>query len=64
MEDTPIHPGTSASPSHLLPAVPALMPLTAGRHVAHASSSVLDPTGPPQDPTDLETVWDLLQEDP
>ena len=32
------------------PAVLPLMPLTAGRHVAQASSSVLDPTGPPQDP--------------
>ena len=36
----------------------------AEHHVAQASSSVLDPTGPPQDPTDLETIWDLLQEDP
>ena len=44
--------------------MPALMPLTAGRHVAQASSTVPDPAWPPQVLTDLETVWDLLQEGP
>ena len=52
----------SSSPPCLLPL--ALMPLTAGRHVAQASSPVLDPTWPPQVLTDRETVWDLLQEGP
>ena len=50
----PVHYFTSCS------AVPCIMPLTAGRHVAQASSSVPGP----QDLTDRETIWDLLQEGP
>ena len=62
MEDTSYPSWSPSSPPYLLPPQLALMPLTAGRHVAQASSSVLGPQLTSEDATDHETLGNLLQE--